>query len=80
MTIAIVAGFCVFLLICAFLFPRFSRRPERGGQRVLGVGTRGASKAPGKLGHWLAKPFTTSQKAVSKSASAGRQGRQKVDS
>jgi hypothetical protein len=79
MTIAIVAGFCVFLLICAFLFPRLSRHPERGGQKVLGSGTRTAGKAPGKLGHWLAKPFQTSQKAVSKSASAGRQGRSKLD-
>jgi hypothetical protein len=78
MTIAIVAAFCVFLLICAFLFPRLSRHPERGGQKVLGIGSRGAGKAPGKLGHWLAKPFHTSQKAVSKSGSAGRRGRSKL--
>jgi len=78
MTIAIVAGFCVFLLICAFLFPRLSRHPERGGQKVLGFGSRGAGKAPGKLGTWLAKPFRSSQKAVSKSGSAGRRGRGKL--
>ena len=78
MTIALVAAFCVLLLICAFLFPRLSRHPERGGQKVLGFGSRSASKAPGKLGHWLAKPFRTSQKAVSKSGSAGRRGRGKL--
>lgn len=78
MTIALVAAFCVFLLICAFLFPRLSRHPERGGQKVLGFGSRSAGKAPGKLGRWLSKPFNTSQKAVSKSGSAGRQGRSKL--
>jgi hypothetical protein len=78
MTIAAVIIFCVFLLILAFLAPRLSRHPERGGQKVLGVGSRGAGKAPGKLGRWLQKPFQTSQKAVSKSGSAGRRGRGKM--
>ena len=78
MTIAIVAGFCVLLLIAAFLFPRLSRHPERGGQKVVGTPTRATSKAPGKLGHWLSKPFNTSQKAISKSGSSGRKGRSKM--
>jgi Family of unknown function (DUF6411) len=78
MTIAIVAAFCVLLLILAFVAPRLSRHPERGGQKVLGFGSRGASKAPGKLGHWLAKPFHSSSKAVSKSGRAGRKGRSKL--
>jgi hypothetical protein len=79
MTIAIVVvAFCVLLLIGAFLFPRLSRKPERGGQRVLGAGGRGAGQAPGPLGRWLRKPFTTSQRAVSKSGSTGRRGRSKV--
>jgi hypothetical protein len=78
MLIAGVIAFCILLLILAFLFPRLSRGPERGGQRVLSVGSRGASKAPGKLGHWLAKPFHSSSKAVSKSGSAGRKGRGKM--
>jgi hypothetical protein len=34
--------------------------------------------APGKLGTWLAKPFSTSRKATNKSASKGRQGRGKL--
>lgn len=78
MTIVAVIVFCVFLLILAFLAPRLSRHPERGGQRVLGFGSRGAGKAPGKLGRWLQKPFHTSQKAVSNSGSAGRRGRGKM--
>ena len=41
-------------------------------QKAIGLGGRGASKAPGKLGRWLSKPFQTSNKAVSKSGSAGR--------
>jgi Family of unknown function (DUF6411) len=78
MLIAAIIVFCVLLLILAFLAPRLSRHPERGGQKVLGFGSRGASKAPGKLGHWLAKPFHSSSKAVSKSGSTGRKGRGKM--
>jgi uncharacterized protein DUF6411 len=78
MLIAAVIVFCIVLLILAFLAPRLSRHPERGGQKVLGFGSRGAGKAPGKLGKWLAKPFHSSSKAVSKSGSTGRKGRGKM--
>ena len=78
MLIAGVIAFCLLLLVLAFLFPRLSRHPERGGHSVLNVGHRGASKAPGKLGRWLSKPFSSSKKAVSKSGSAGRRGRSKL--
>ena len=78
MTIAIVAGFCVLILILAFVAPRLSRHPERGGQKVLGLGSRGAGKAPGPVGRLLQKPFHHSSKAVSKSGSAGRKGRSKL--
>jgi len=78
MIIGAVIAFCILILILAFLAPRLSRGPERGGQKVLGLGSRGASKAPGKLGRWFSKPFQTSQKAVSKSGSAGRRGRSKM--
>ena len=78
MTIVAVVAFCVLILILAFLAPRLSRHPERGGQKVLGAGGRTAGKAPGPLGRWLRKPFSTSQKAVSKSGSAGRRGRDKM--
>jgi hypothetical protein len=78
MTIAIVAGFCVLLLVLAFLAPRLSRHVERGGQAPLGAGRRAGSKAPGFLGKLFSKPFESSQKAVSKSGSAGRRGRGKL--
>ena len=78
MTIAIVAGFCVLLLILAFLFPRLSRHPEHASERAAGMGGRAAGKAPGPLGRWFRKPFSTSQKAMSKSASTGRKGRSKM--
>jgi hypothetical protein len=78
MVIGAVIAFCILILILAFLAPRLSRHPERGGQKVLGFGSRGASKAPGKLGRWFSKPFNTSQRAVSKSGSAGRRGRDKM--
>jgi Family of unknown function (DUF6411) len=78
MIIGGVIAFCVLLLILAFLLPRLSRYPERGGQKVAGTGARGASKAPGKLGRWFSKPFTSSSKAISKSGSTGRRGRSKM--
>lgn len=78
MLIAAVAAFCVLLLILAFLLPRLSRHPERGGQKVVGAPTKATHKAPGKLGHWLSKPFHSSQKAISKSGSSGRKGRGKL--
>jgi hypothetical protein len=79
MVIGAIIVFCILLLILAFLFPRLSRYPERGGQKVVGTGGRAAGHAPGKLGRWLSKPFSTSSKAISKSGSAGRRGRAKVD-
>jgi hypothetical protein len=78
MIIGGVIALCIILLILAFLFPRLSRGPEHGTERAFGLGSRGASKAPGKLGRWFSKPFNTSSKAVSKSASTGRKGRSKM--
>jgi len=78
MIIAAVAVFCVLLLILAFLFPRLSRHPQRGGHKAVGVGQRGAGKAPGRLGRWLSKPFDSAQKWIGKSGSAGRKGRGKM--
>lgn len=78
MTVAIVVVFCVLLLILAFLVPRFSYGPERGGARVAGAPTKATSKAPGRLGRWLSKPFHTSQRAIHKSGSTGRRGRGKL--
>jgi hypothetical protein len=78
MVIGAIIAICLILLVLAFLFPRLSRHPEHGTERAIGMGGRGAGKAPGRLGRWLRKPFTTSNKAVSKSASTGRRGRSKM--
>jgi hypothetical protein len=78
MLIAGVIALCVVLLILAFLAPRLSTHPQRGANKVLGLGARGGNKAPGKLGTWLSKPFRTSQKAANRSAATGRRGRSKL--
>lgn len=78
MVIAGVIVFCVVLLILAFVFPKLSRHPERAGKSAMGVGSRTGSKAPGKLGEWLSKPFSKGSRAMGKSGSAGRQGRDKL--
>ena len=78
MIIAGVIALCIVILILAFLAPRLSRHPQQGSQKVIGLGGRGASKAPGPLGRWFAKPFQTSNKAVGKSGEAGRKGRGKM--
>ena len=78
MTVAIIVGACIVLLLLAFLFPRLSRHPQRGGDAALSVPQKGASMAPGRLGHWLQKPFSSSRKWFNKSGSAGRRGRGKM--
>lgn len=78
MIIGAVIAFCILLLVLAFLAPRLSRHVERGGKAPLHLGSRAGGKAPGKLGHWFSKPFNSASKAVSKSGSAGRRGRDKT--
>ncbi len=78
MTIAIIVVVCIVLLVLAFLLPRLSRHPQRGVDRTLGTGQSAASTAPGKLGQWLQKPFSSSRKATNKSAAKGREGREKA--
>jgi hypothetical protein len=78
MIIAGVIALCIVLAILAFLAPRLLRHPQNGASRAFGLGARGGSKAPGRLGKWFAKPFSTSQKAVNRSAEGGRRGRAKL--
>ena len=78
MVIAGVIAFCVLILVLAFLVPRLSRHPQRGGDKALGVGQRAAGSAPGPLGRWFSKPFSKSRSAVNKSGSTGRKGRGKL--
>lgn len=78
MLIAGIVVVCIVLAVLAFLAPRLSRHPQRGVSKVLGGGSRAAGAAPGPIGRLLQKPFHTSQKATSKSASKGREGRSKL--
>ncbi len=78
MLIAAVVAICVILLVLAFVFPRLSRHPQRGVTKTFGTGGDAASRAPGPLGRWLAKPFRSSSRAANKSAGAGREGRSKL--
>ena len=80
MTIAIIIAVCVILLILAFLLPRFSWYPQRGVDRTLEVGRNTAGKVPGRPGDLLEKPFSSAERAVDKSAAAGRKGRSKAES
>ena len=78
MIVGAIIAFCLLILVLAFLLPRTSWWPQRGGQKVMSLGARGAGKAPGRLGRWARKPFDTSNKAIGKSGSAGRRGRSKA--
>ena len=78
MTVAAVVAICIVLLILAFLAPRLSSKPQAGVDKAFGTGGSVAGKAPGPLGRWLRKPFSSSQKAADKSASTGRKGRSKM--
>ncbi len=55
----------------------------RGGRSAkpgLETGQRGARKVPGRPGELLAKPLSTSERAVDKSAATGRKGRSMAES
>ncbi|EDY44529.1 DUF6411 family protein [Streptomyces sp. SPB074] len=75
MVVVGIVAICAVLLVLAFLVPRFSRKPQHGTQRTLGLGSRAGSKAPGILGKIFSKPFSTSSRAVGHSGSAGRKAR-----
>lgn len=78
MLIGAIVAFCVLLFIVALVAPRLSVWLQRGGDKPLVAGQRAGSKAPGPLGRWLQKPFSTSRKAVDKSGAAGRRTRWKL--
>ena len=78
MLIGAVVVICILLLVAAFVAPRLSSGPQRGVNRAFGEGQRAAGKAPGRLGRWMQKPFSTSKRAANKSASTGRRGRGKL--
>jgi hypothetical protein len=76
--LAVILVFCVLVFVLGILVPRLSGRVQREGNRALGVGGRQAGKAPGRLGRWFRKPFSSSRRAVDKSGSAGRRTRSKL--
>lgn len=78
MLIGAVIAFCLVLLVLAFLAPRLSRYFQEAGEKPMEAGQRAGSKAPGKFGRWLQKPFSTSRKAMQKSGAKGREGRAKT--
>jgi hypothetical protein len=78
MVIGAVIVACIVLVVLAFVFPRLSIWPQRGGDKTLAAGQRGAGAAPGKFGQWLQKPFQSSRRAFNRSGSAGRRGRGKL--
>jgi hypothetical protein len=78
MTIAVIVVVCIVLAVLAFLLPRASWWPQKGVDKTLGSGQSTASKLPGKAGELAQKPFQSSRKAASKSASKGREGRSKM--
>jgi hypothetical protein len=78
MVIGVIVAVCVLLLVFGFLLPRLSRRPQRGVDRTLEAGQRGAGHVPGPVGRWLQKPLQTSERAADRSASTGRRGRAKL--
>lgn len=75
MTILAAVAICVVLLIISFVAPALSQYPERGVVKVLGYPRRLAGQLPGPVGRWAAKPFSSTQKYATKSATAGRTAR-----
>jgi hypothetical protein len=78
MLIAAIIAFCLVLLVLAFLAPRLSRYFQKAGDEPVSLGQRAGSKAPGRSGRWLQKPFAKAREAIQKSGSAGRRGRSKA--
>ena len=75
MLIGAIIAFCILIAVLAFLAPRISRYFQDAGEAPLELGERAGSKAPGKLGEWLRKPFSKGERAIEKSGSAGRRAR-----
>jgi hypothetical protein len=75
---ALIVGLCLLLVIVAFVAPRRSRKPQDATDHVLEAAKGRTQKAPGILRKLFPRSFQVSEKAVDKSAGAGRRGRQKV--
>jgi hypothetical protein len=78
MLIAGIIAACVILFLLSLLVPRLSIWPQKGVSRTLGASAQAGGKAPGFIGRFLSKSFSSSRKATNKSAEAGRQTRGKL--
>ena len=78
MTILVIIAVCIVLAVLAFLLPRLSIWPQRGVDATLSAGQRAGGSAPGRLGRWLQKPFSSSRRAADRSAGTGRRARGKL--
>jgi hypothetical protein len=74
----IAVGACALLFAAGLIAPQLSKKPQYRLDKLLSKGAGRASKAPGRLGKWMARPFAKSQKAANKSAGAGRKTRFKL--
>ncbi len=78
MLIAGIIGLCVLLALLGFLLPRLSNHAKRGTDKGFAAGQRAGSKAPGPLSTLINKSLGKSQKATTKSHSAGKRTRFKL--
>lgn len=69
---------CVVLFVIGVVAPGRSRKAQRAVGTALETLQGESTRAPGRLGKWLAKPFGKSEKATNKSARAGRRTRSKL--
>jgi hypothetical protein len=76
--IAAIIGLCVLLALLGFLLPRFSDHAKQGTDKGFSLGQRATSKAPGPLDSLFTKSLGKSQRATSKSHSAGKKTRFKL--
>jgi hypothetical protein len=68
----------VVLFLLGFVAPHLSEKEQYRLDKLLVKGAGEARHVPGKVGDWLAKPFTTSRKAADKSSTTGRKVRWKL--
>ena len=69
---------CVALFVIGVVAPERSRKAQRAVDQKLDKLEGEATRGPGRLAKWLAKPFGKSEKATNKSARAGRKTRSKL--
>jgi hypothetical protein len=69
---------CVVLFVRGLIAPRLSIWPQKGVGRTLGAGAPAGGSAPGVIGRFLSKSFSSSRRATNKSAEAGRKTRGKL--